>query len=172
LSQDEVSRSFVIQQSLSKEWFLARQSYSQFASDAIAESLDAQLTGPFSAASCPTGPIASDFAPAVALRWNDVNVFLQHNVDVNCQATISPTLELGACGAPCAPYGDVRSQQDVFVELICSKTIGGVHHQLAYPFTLNKKIELSWNAALSQCHALVSDNIASPPLLEIDATLT
>ncbi len=172
LSQNEMARSLVVQQSLSKEWFLARQAYSHFASDAIVEALDAQLTGPFSLASC-SGPIATDFAPAVALRWNDVNVFLQQNVDVNCQAVISPTLELATCApAGCPPYGDVRSQGDVFVELICSKNINGIQHQLAYPFTLNKKIELSWNAALSQCHVIVSDAIPVSPIIEVDHTLT
>lgn len=173
ISEQESVRSLIVQQSLSKEWSLARQAYSQFASDAIAEALDAQLNGPFSVATCPNGPVGADFSAAIAVRWNDVNLFLQQNLDVNCHAVISPSLESSACGLACSPYGDVISGQDVLVSLTCSKQAsnGGLH-QLSFPFTLNKLISLNWDAPSSSCRAIVSDNMASPPIVEVSHVLT
>lgn len=171
-SEQETTRSLLVQQALSKEWFLARQAYSQFASDAIAETVDVQLNGPFNAGSCPNGPLGADFAAAVATRWNDVNVFLQQHADVNCSASISAGLESNACGIACAPFGELRSQQDVFVSLVCTKDAQGTLHQLAYPFTLNKRIELSWDSLTSTCRVIVSDNIPSAPIVEVSHVLT
>lgn len=173
ISEQESMRSLIVQQSLSKEWSLARQAYSQFASDAIAEAMDVQLNGPFSAGTCPNGPVGADFSTAVGLRWNDVNVFLQQHLDVNCHAIISPSLESSACGSACAPYGDVISGQDVLVSLTCSKQASnGRLHQLAFPFTLNKLIVLSWDAPSSSCRVMVSDNIPSPSIVEVSHVLT
>lgn len=172
VSEQETTRSLVVQQTLSKEWFLARQAYSQFAADAIAEALDTQLNGPFSAGSCPNGSVGGDFTTAVNARWADVNVFLQNNADVNCWAIIAPALESSACGIACLPYGEIRSQQEVFVQLTCAKDIQGVLHQLSYPFTLNKRIELNWNSVGSTCSVIVSDNIPSPHITEINQALT
>jgi hypothetical protein len=171
-SDQSSQQSLVAQQTLSKEWFLARNAYSRFASDAIAEAIDTTYNAPFSAGNCTNAAAyAMDFTPRVTQRWNDVNVFMQQHYDVNCAAIISPSLEQGACGAACGPpFGVVAHAQDVFVELTCTKTINGHTFTLAHPFVLNKFVNISLTGPT--CAVDVSDYIPSAPVLEVHQSLT
>lgn len=173
-SSVQISESWVIQQTLAKEWTMARNAYSQFASDAIARALDSSIDASNCPATGPTpAPVSGDFSSEVNLKWNDVNVFMQQNFDVNCQATISAPLEqsLVSCGTNC---DTVTNNEDVYVVLTCQKTVNGNIFSLSHPFTMNKQIYLLNTLPTGSCRLLIADTISSTPaapVFEIDTDI-
>ncbi len=182
-SRVQSMQAWAIQQTLAREWAMARNAYSQFASDAIAARVDG-LVPTQSQSNCistnlPVLTSNEDYSNEIASAWNDANIFMQQHFDVNCSAIISPVLEQqinSGCTSP-PTCGKVSSEKDIFVLLSCRKLVDGREFGLSHPFTLNKKIELQWDSILSQCHVRVLDNMTAVPpamgtVVEVDPPLT
>lgn len=147
---------------LNRDWALARNAYSQFASDAIAAQIRAS-------SSCAV-PALSNFTLAIANNWGIVRNHLRSAYGVDCIASVNVDLQndMGISGPV-----QVSDNRPAYAILSCERTIAGVKNTLQHPFVIWKDVEVSTSAG-NICNITVYDMLglggygAPPPFIAIE----
>lgn len=131
---------------LSRDWALARNAYSQFASDAVASHI--RTIGTCAA------PGPTNFAPALATQWTAVRSYLLSTHGVDCVASISIGLQndMGVV----APVETVQDNAPAYAILTCTRVIAGTESTLQHPFVIWKDVEVSTSPG-NVCNVTVYD---------------
>ncbi|MEK6901979.1 MAG: hypothetical protein AABX02_00120 [archaeon] len=164
-TQSSVDETLIAQQELSKEWFLARNVFSNFASDAIMSKIS---TNPPVSPSCAVS--FPDYADVVQPYWNAASNYMKTNLGVNCQATLNVGLQ-NDFETLSLINPTVEDEQPAYAILTCAKSIGDTNLSLQHPFVIKKDIR-SASASPSGCQVDVFDvlGVDSPSILT-DSTL-
>lgn len=126
----------VLQQSLSKDWFLLRNALTNFASEAILESIETNFSpGPSSCAI----PSATDYAPDINAYWDDVVTYMNGQFGVNCDVNLSGDLQRSLEG-PSAPINEIRSRSRGYGLLSCTRSSGVASLSITRPFVIRKDV--------------------------------
>ena len=132
---------------LSNDWALARNAYSQFASDAIASHIRTIGT-------C-AEPGATNFAPTLETHWDGVhNYLLTHGVDCVARIDIELQNDMGVL----SPTEMVQDNARAYGILTCTRTIAGTPSTLQHPFVIWKDVEVSTSPG-NVCNVTVYDNL-------------
>ncbi|MFH0970921.1 MAG: hypothetical protein V1776_05725 [Candidatus Diapherotrites archaeon] len=122
-SYSHAEESLVVQQLVYRDWFLSRNAYVNFASDAIFEQVADEVSYP----SC--NFTNDDFTNVVNQYWSDVYSHMKAHFGVDCYATL--------------PVG-IIVKDDIPVEatLTCYRKIGEVDMNITHPFIFRKDVEV------------------------------
>ena len=126
----------VLQQGLSKDWFLVRNALTNFASEAILESIETNYSpGP---SSC-TIPITTNYAPDINAYWDNVVTYMNGQFGVNCDVNVSGDLQR-TLEAPSAPINEIRSRSRGYGILSCSRSTETAFLSITRPFVIRKDV--------------------------------
>lgn len=145
------------QSSLARDWALARNAYSQFASDAIADEIRVSNN-------CSV-PGSSNFASIIGTHWLSVRSYLLSTYGVDCVANMDVELQNDMGVASVLP--EALDNTPAYAILTCTRTIGGFPATLQHPFVIWKDVEVTMSPG-NVCHVTVYDKLgkdgyASPP---------
>ncbi len=149
-TQSHVDETLIAQQELSKDWFLARNVFVNFASDAIASKIT----------SCSP---PSDYGDVVANYWSVARTHMLTAYGVDCIASLDGDLK--------ESFGFlndtmVTDNDPAFALLHCSRTIGETTLELTHPFVIRKNVEII--PGVPSCTVNVYDTHAnSTPELDV-----
>lgn len=131
---------------LSHDWALARNAYSQFASDALASNI--RTIGTCAA------PGTTNFAATLETYWGEVHNYLLSTHGVDCVASIDIDLQndMGLV----APVEMVQDNARAYAILTCTRTIAGTPSVLQHPFVIWKDVEVSTSPG-NVCNVTVYD---------------
>lgn len=130
-TQSHVDETLIAQQELSKDWFLARNVYVNFASDAIVS----QIT------SC-TVSSATDYSSSVTAYWVAARAFMLATYGVDCNALLDSDLKASFEG-PLEENMEVQDNAPAYALLHCKRTIGKTTLELTHPFVIRKDIRVT-----------------------------
>lgn len=146
---------------LNRDWALARNAYSQFASDAMAQQI-------VDSGSCNIpSSFLSDPQSKITVYWDSVHNHLLSAYGVDCTATLSEEL-YNDLEDPDIATIDVVDNQPAYALLTCRRKINGSMTTLQHPFTLRKDVQVS-SVLPSGCNVKVYDEVGSSPgVLDVD----
>jgi hypothetical protein len=153
----------MVQQLLSRDWVLARNAYSNFAADAMAQ----QVVSNDSSHAC-TAP--TDFSVEVNNYWNAVYIQLK-KYGVDCRAVLSADLQSALEGFSFPQVGD---DARAYAILTCIRSIGNVDLNIQHPFVFRKDVQV-YSSGIGVCDVNVFDTLGKeanspiPPYIKQDA---
>ncbi len=150
----------VLHQQLSKDWFLLRNSLSNFASDAILSRIDAQH--PFSPVNCNFVDIVNyDYGADINAAWDDVTAHTNTNFGTNCDVNLSGEAYLQFESAVPNP-NVVRSGQRAYGILSCTRSTTHATLTLRHAFVIRKEVRVQ-NIPSVGCVLSVYDRLGDNP---------
>lgn len=161
-------RILVLQQQLSKEWFMARNAYVNFSSDAIFEQVASNNPNSSGVAGCNPAWVdpAVDFGPSVQSYWDSVYGYLRTNYGVDCRAVLDVDVHNKLESTNLSGPETVTNGSRAYARLTCLKNGGGIDLNLTHPFVIKKKMEISLNTGV-QCDVNVFDIMGDIPQLGV-----
>ena len=144
----------ILQQSLSKDWFLTRNALSNFASDAILSSIEAQYSPSLS--QCNSGTILNlDFADDINDAWDSVTFYTNQNFGTNCDVNLSGDMEVLLENSP-PDVEKVLSGERAYGLLSCTRSTPNATLTLTRPFVIRKDVRVKLTPLVS-CDVNVFD---------------
>ncbi len=147
-SQTRAAELGVLQQELSKDWFLARNALSNFAADGIIFSIERQYNaqhapGILSAANCiPQDILGYDYAVDVDVYWDTALTHMNNNFGTHCDANLSgdvqDLLEGTSFGQP-----RVMNGERAYGLLSCTRSSPTATLTVKKPFVIRKNVTVS-----------------------------
>lgn len=148
----------VIQQSVSKDWFMTRNALTNFASDAILEHISLQSPPP-SLANCSQSLTSLDYATQVESYWdaavNQINGRYGANCDVNLSVEVQNLVEGLYLPAP-----SVLDEERAYGLLSCSRATTNGELTIKRPFVIRKDVRIASNglACVISVFDILGDN--------------
>ncbi len=153
----------VLNQELSKDWFLARNAYVNFASDAILASIESQYLlaqgVPLSNVSCNAIVIQGfNYAPFVESYWDNASDFMETRYGLNCDVNLDVEL-YNAFETPDIVVSEVRDTLRAYGLLSCSRSSSHGAQTITHPFVIRKDVRVT--SAPLECDVNVFDVLGS-----------
>lgn len=153
-TETRANQLLAVQQELSKNWFMARNAYSNFAADAMADQIKTDVPP----AAC-TFPVATtDFSGNIQSYWDDVKDMLESK-GIDCTAVLSNELynDLGESNHASL---EVHSGERAYGILTCLASAGSTTLNMTQPFVIKKEVLVSV-PSIGQCNVQVYDNLGA-----------
>ncbi len=158
-SQSRSAELGVMQQELSKDWFMARNALTNFASDAILNKIETNVPAP-GPNSC-NGLTVLEFNDAVDNYWDAATSYMNARFGTNCDANLSVDvqnrLENLALAVP-----SVLNDKRAYGILSCSRSTSTSSLTVVRPFVIHKRITTTDSAAI-ECDVNVFDVLGDNP---------
>ncbi len=148
----------VIQQSLSKDWFMTRNALANFASDAILEHIALQNPAP-SLGNCNQSFASLDYATQVESYWDEAVKHINDNFGTNCDVNLSVEVQNLVEGIT-LPAPSVLDEERSYGLLSCSRSTATGALTIKRPFVIRKDVRISSNglACVVSVFDILGDN--------------
>lgn len=148
----------VIQQSVSKDWFMTRNALANFASDAILEHISLQSPPP-SLANCNQSFASLDYAPQVESTWDEAVTYINANFGANCDVNLSVDVQNLLEGIN-LPAPSVLDESRAYGLLSCTRSTSTGEITIKRPFVIRKDVRIASNglACVVSVFDILGDN--------------
>ena len=155
----------IVNEQVSKDWFLARNALENFASDAILNDIQTRFSP--TPPGCNAGAInGADFSVAVETYFDDTISFMNTNYGLNCDAN----LDVGVRNTfenPDIPSVRVLSNERAYGLLSCTRSTGDISLTIKHPFVIRKEVVVTGGGALP-CTVSIHDRLGDSPTSSYD----
>lgn len=175
-SQSRAAELGVLQQELSKDWFMVRNALVNFASDAILFSIEEQYTaanGALSITECNSNEITSyDYASDVNDYWHSAVLQMNKRFGTNCDVNVSGDVRQYFEG-PSIPMNSVLDAERAYGLLSCTRSSAKSSLTIKQPFVIRKDVRVPASCTIEVWDILGSSDAVFPiDFEELDVTQT
>ena len=170
-SQSQAESLAIVNEQVSKDWFLARNALENFAADAIL--FDIRTPSSPSSSNCNAGVISgANFGTEVENYFDQATTFMHVNYGLNCDANLDVRVHNTLENTSLSPPEAVRSDTRAYGLLTCTRSSGDVSLTITHPFVLRKEVAVSGGGVVP-CVVNIYDRLGdtgSPAYRVLDVT--
>lgn len=151
-----------LHQALSKDWFLARNALSNFASDAILHKISVSdpLPKNWRCGVDASYDASFNYGPDINAYWDTAIIYMNANFGTNCDVNLSGDLERQIEGSSASEV--VRTGERAYGILSCTRSTAHTTQTLTRPFVIRKEVRAKLTSGV-ECDVNVFDVLGNNP---------